>query len=49
MLASAEKIGAASPFRVLGLHDVAGIVTDAPHGSAARRALAEAGAVLVDA
>ena len=49
VLASAEKIGAASPFRVLGLHDVAGIVTDAPHGSAARRALAEAGAVLVDA
>jgi DeoR/GlpR family transcriptional regulator of sugar metabolism len=30
VLASAEKIGAASPFEVLPLADVAGIVTDAP-------------------
>ena len=30
VLASAEKIGAASPFAVLGLSEVAGIVTDVP-------------------
>jgi DeoR/GlpR family transcriptional regulator of sugar metabolism len=30
VLASAEKIGAASPFEVVALADVAGIVTDAP-------------------
>jgi DeoR/GlpR family transcriptional regulator of sugar metabolism len=30
VLASAEKVGAASPFLVLPISDVSGIVTDAP-------------------
>lgn len=49
VLASAEKIGAASPFRVLPLGEVSGIVTDADVDSPARRALVAAGAVLLDA
>lgn len=49
VLASAEKIGAASPFRVLGLHDVTGILTDADDASPAMRHLAEAGAPLIRA
>lgn len=32
VLASAEKIGAASPFQVLPLGDVGGVITDAPDG-----------------
>jgi DeoR/GlpR family transcriptional regulator of sugar metabolism len=39
VLASAEKIGAASPFEVLPLAEVAGIVTDAPVDSPALRGL----------
>jgi DeoR/GlpR family transcriptional regulator of sugar metabolism len=49
VLASAEKIGAASPFRVLPLGDVTGIVTDAPLDGPAARALLDAGAPLVAA
>ena len=37
VLASAEKIGAASRFVVLPMADVAGIITDAPAGDALRR------------
>lgn len=47
VLASAEKIGAASPFRVLPIADVTGIVTDAPADDPGARALAAAGAPLV--
>src|SRR3954451_10757504 len=43
VLASAEKIGAASPFTVIGLADVAGIITDAPAGHPALARIAEAG------
>ena len=49
VLASAEKIGAASPFRVLPLTEVSGIVTDVADDSPPRRALVDAGAVLIDA
>ena len=43
VLASAEKIGAASPFAVVGLADVAGIITDAPASDPALARIAEAG------
>src|SRR3954447_2883896 len=43
VLASAEKIGAASPFVVVGLADVAGIITDAPATDPALARIAEAG------
>lgn len=49
VLASAEKIGAASPFRVLPLADVTGIVTDVPEDDPSARALREAGAPLIPA
>lgn len=49
VLASAEKIGAASTFRVLPLADVTGIVTDVPEDDPAARALREAGAPLIPA
>jgi DeoR/GlpR family transcriptional regulator of sugar metabolism len=32
VLASAEKLGAVSPYKVLDLHAVSGIVTDAAEG-----------------
>jgi DeoR/GlpR family transcriptional regulator of sugar metabolism len=47
VLASAEKIGAASRFAVLPLVEVTGIVTDADLGSAAMRELAATGVNLV--
>jgi DeoR/GlpR family transcriptional regulator of sugar metabolism len=34
VLASSEKIGAASPFLVLPLDAVSGVITDAPEGAA---------------
>lgn len=43
VLGSAEKIGAASPFAVVGLADVAGIITDAPASDPALARIAEAG------
>ncbi|RZS86991.1 DeoR family transcriptional regulator [Motilibacter rhizosphaerae] len=43
VLASAEKVGAASPYAVLPLAEVAGIVTDAPSGSPVLAALEERG------
>lgn len=49
VLASIEKIGAASPYRVLPLDAVTGIIADADPESAAMRELARAGARLVDA
>jgi DeoR/GlpR family transcriptional regulator of sugar metabolism len=49
VLASTEKIGAASAFRVLGLADVTGIVTDAPLDEPVARALVDAGAPLLPA
>ncbi|WP_372595548.1 DeoR/GlpR family DNA-binding transcription regulator, partial [Actinotalea sp.] len=49
VLASAEKIGAASPFLVLPLAEVAGVVTDAPGDSAAVAGLAAAGVRVVAA
>jgi len=48
VLASSEKIGAASPFPVLPLDAVSGVVTDAPDGPALD-ALVEAGVTLVRA
>jgi DeoR/GlpR family transcriptional regulator of sugar metabolism len=47
VLASAEKIGAASPFLVLPLAAVTGVVTDAPADDAPVRALRAAGARLL--
>jgi DeoR/GlpR family transcriptional regulator of sugar metabolism len=47
VLASSEKIGAASRFAVLPLHEVTGIVTDADPAGAAVRDLVAAGAVLM--
>lgn len=44
VLASAEKVGAASPFRVLPLTDVTGIVTDVDADAPAARELVEVGA-----
>lgn len=49
VLASAEKIGAASPFQVLPLEDVAGVVIDRAADSDALDRLREAGAVLIEA
>jgi DeoR/GlpR family transcriptional regulator of sugar metabolism len=49
VLASAEKIGAASRFAVLPLTAVAGIVTDAPEDDETLRRLREAGVAIVHA
>lgn len=49
VLASSEKVGAASAFVVLGLDAVAGVVTDADPAGAPYRALAAAGVRLIDA
>ncbi|WP_246036696.1 DeoR/GlpR family DNA-binding transcription regulator [Cellulomonas telluris] len=49
VLASAEKIGAASPFTVLPLSDVAGVVTDVPAEHPTLVDLAAAGVPLVHA
>ncbi len=49
VLASAEKIGAASPFAVLPLAEAAGIITDAPPGDRTVAELAERGATVYQA
>ncbi|WP_448614746.1 DeoR/GlpR family DNA-binding transcription regulator [Modestobacter sp. URMC 112] len=49
VLASAEKIGAASPFAVLPLAEVAGVVTDVPRETPTLVELAAAGVRLVPA
>jgi DeoR/GlpR family transcriptional regulator of sugar metabolism len=47
VLASADKIGAASPFAVLPLAEVAGVLTDVPADDPELRRLAEAGATIL--
>jgi DeoR/GlpR family transcriptional regulator of sugar metabolism len=47
VLGSAEKIGAASPFAVIGLSDVAGIITDAPATDATLAQLARDGVAML--
>jgi DeoR/GlpR family transcriptional regulator of sugar metabolism len=47
VLGSAEKIGAASAFSVIGLADVAGIITDAPAADPTLARLAEAGVAVL--
>jgi DeoR/GlpR family transcriptional regulator of sugar metabolism len=49
VLGSAEKIGAASPFTVVGLADVAGIITDAPATDATLARLAQEGVAILSA
>jgi DeoR/GlpR family transcriptional regulator of sugar metabolism len=49
VLGSAEKIGAASPFTVIGLADVAGIITDAPATDATLIRLAREGVAVLSA
>jgi DeoR/GlpR family transcriptional regulator of sugar metabolism len=49
VLASSEKIGAASQFSVLPLADVAGVITDADPDHAALRELERAGVAIVSA
>lgn len=49
VLASAEKVGAASRFAVLPLADVTGVITDADPEAAAMRALTAAGAGMISA
>ncbi|MDZ5661433.1 DeoR/GlpR family DNA-binding transcription regulator [Nocardioides sp. S-58] len=49
VLASVEKIGAASPFGVLALDRVAGVITDAPADSRTVRELVALGVPVVDA
>jgi DeoR/GlpR family transcriptional regulator of sugar metabolism len=49
VLASSEKIGAASRFTVLPLAKIAGIVTDAPANSPAMREIAALGHTVIAA
>ena len=49
VLGSAEKIGAASPFTVVGFGDVAGIITDAPLTDPTLKRLVDAGVALLPA
>jgi DeoR/GlpR family transcriptional regulator of sugar metabolism len=49
VLASREKIGAASPFSVLPLSGVAGVITDAPTDSTIMQELAATGTTIVPA
>jgi len=49
VLASSEKIGAASPFTVVGFGDVAGVVTDAEPSEPTLRRLGEAGVPVLHA
>lgn len=49
VLASSEKIGAASPFTVLPLHEVSGIVTDAPEDHPVLPELRQAGVPIIPA
>ncbi|MET0932284.1 MAG: DeoR/GlpR family DNA-binding transcription regulator [Mycetocola sp.] len=47
VLASREKIGAASPFAVVTFDDVAGIITDAPSDDPAVSGLADSGTIVL--
>jgi DeoR/GlpR family transcriptional regulator of sugar metabolism len=49
VLASREKVGAASPYAVLPLSAVTGVVTDAPGDDPAVRELRAAGVPLLEA
>src|SRR5436305_5025336 len=49
VLASAEKIGTASAYRVLGLSDVAGVVTDTPADHPVIREITDAGVRVIAA
>jgi DeoR/GlpR family transcriptional regulator of sugar metabolism len=49
VLGSAEKIGAASPFTVVGFGDVAGIITDAPSTDLTLERLAREGVAILPA
>jgi DeoR/GlpR family transcriptional regulator of sugar metabolism len=49
VLASTEKIGAASPFAVLPLDAVAGVITDAPARDETVRRLVGAGVPVISA
>jgi DeoR/GlpR family transcriptional regulator of sugar metabolism len=49
VLASAEKIGAASRYQVVPLAEVAGLVTDAPAGDPVVAALTDQGVAIVQA
>jgi len=49
VLASSEKVGAASPFRVVPLPSIAGVITDAEAGSPAIAALVERGVTVLHA
>jgi len=49
VLASREKVGAASPFSVLPLADITGIITDAPPNHPALTQLRRAGVQILDA
>jgi DeoR/GlpR family transcriptional regulator of sugar metabolism len=49
VLASAEKIGTASAYRVLGLSDVAGVVTDTPSDHPVIREITDAGVRVIAA
>lgn len=49
VMASSEKMGAASRFPVMALGEVAGVITDAPPDADAVRALREAGVTVVHA
>jgi DeoR/GlpR family transcriptional regulator of sugar metabolism len=48
VLASTEKIGAVSPYKVLDLEAITAILTDAPRDNAALRALRSAAAALIE-
>ncbi len=49
VLASAEKVGAISPYRVLGLTDVTAIITDAVHDDPVVTRLTQGGATVLSA
>jgi DeoR/GlpR family transcriptional regulator of sugar metabolism len=49
VLASSEKIGAASPFQVLPLAGVSGIITDAPDDHPVLAQLLAAGTTIISA
>ena len=49
VLASAEKIGAASAFNVMALRDIAAVITDAPAENPVMRELADAGTRVISA
>ena len=49
VVASIEKLGTVAPYAVVGLPEVAGLVTDAPAGHPAVRQLREQGVTVIQA